>query len=303
MAVVEKLADDVFDLPANVLPVAIVGHTIATVGVNIEAQTIETIRVDIAAQTIDKIAIDIAAQTLSQLDVNIAASAVTVNVATAVGEHVDIDIAAQSLANVNVNIAAQAVTVNVKTPTGEHVDTDIVSSITLDINLTGSTITLPISVDGQTVELDVDISSQTLSTLNIDIVAQTLSDIDIDIVRQSEAVEDRKEFQEGVTDWVLSGKLSALGAGSNTYVVYFTVPSGYKYRLYNMVFSGTEKAEWWLYRSGTGIVAYFGYSGADDELMIPGDMGYVFPSGTYYIYVENRGAAPGDFIVHLRGWK
>jgi len=175
MAVVEKLAPDVFDLPANVLPVAIVGHTISTIGVNIEAQKIETIKVDIVAQTIDKIAIDIAAQSLSQVDVN---------------------------------IAAQAVTVNVKTPTGEHVDADIVSSITLDINLTGSTITLPVNIAAQAVELAVDITSQTLANVNMKINAQAVGVY----IQKEWAVKEAEEVDSTGSAIISPGVESAIAA-------------------------------------------------------------------------------------------
>jgi len=264
----EKLAPDVFDLPANVLPVAIVGHTISTIGVNIEAQKIETIKVDIVAQTIDKIAIDIAAQTLSQVDVN---------------------------------IAAQAVTVNVKTPAGEHVDADIVSSITLDINLTGSTITLPVNIAAQAITLAVDITAQTISTLNIDIAAQTLSDIDIDIVRQSDAVEDRKEFQEGITDLLISGRDPSVPGRTTRAIVEIVVPSGYKYRVYDLVLSGTKAGMWFL-TSDDVVIAYLGHNPAGGSLTISGTMAIVLAEGTWKIKVENLATQSGDFIVHGRGW-
>jgi len=211
-----------------------------------------------------------------------------------------IDIAAQSLANVNVNIAAQAVTVNVKTPAGEHVDADIVSSITLDINLTGSTITLPVNIAAQAVTLAVDITAQTISTLDIDIAAQTLSDIDIDIVKQTEAVEERKEFQEGVTDWIVDG-IVTLAAGDWGYVFVFIVPEGYKFRAYDFVLSGTQPAYWYI-KDETGAVVALGYSGRYGNLVVSGSMAHVFPPGTYWFYAHNVSAETGEFVGYIRGW-
>jgi len=256
MTVVEKLADDVFDLPANVLPVAIVGHTIATVGVNIEAQTIETIRVDIAAQTVDKIAIDIAAQTLSE---------------------------------VNVNLAAQTVTVNVATAVGEHVDTDIVSSVTL-----------PISIQSQAVTLDVDIAAQTLGNLTIDIAAQSVGNVDINFADQSDAVENRKEFQEATNALLVNGAVAGVTPGYWALVAQFTVPAGYKYRVFDVILSGTQKAKWRIVDNGTG--PSIGYRGEYQPLQHNSTMALVFTAGTWSVDVYNEGASSGDFIALLQGW-
>jgi len=114
-----------------------------TTGVDIAAQTVGNLAVDIAAQTVGNIAIDIAAQTLGQVNVNIAASAVTINVATAAGE---------------------------------HVDTDIVSSIQLDVNIAAQAVTLGVDITAQSVgNIAIDIAAQSVGNINVNLAASAIT--------------------------------------------------------------------------------------------------------------------------------
>lgn len=141
-----------------------------------------TTGIDIIAQTIPVLSIDIIAQTIPQLNVNIAASAITVDVRTAPGEHVDIDII--SSIQLNINIAASAITLNVHETGTANVS--ITSSIQLNVNLAASAITLNVHETGtanvavtSSITLNIQITG---STINVPVTTAVGQHVDTDIV-------------------------------------------------------------------------------------------------------------------------
>jgi len=199
----KTVSKDPVGYPDFTRPVSIIGYTITSLPIDIVAQTLGVVKIDIVAQTLSQLNVNIAAQAVTinvatavgehvdtdiissvQIDVNIAASAVTLNIAIvspidAVTGYVQIDIVAQSVGNLAVNIAAQAVTVNVATASIGNLAVNIAAqAVTVNVaTAVGEHVDTDII---SSVQIDVNIAASAI-TLNVDIAAQTLPQLNINI--------------------------------------------------------------------------------------------------------------------------
>ncbi len=124
-----------------------VGRKDYTLPVSILAQIIESLKVDIVSQSLSQLKVDIVAQSLPKLEVDIV-SAATLNVnISSISSGVVFNVAQSGTWIVN---AAQtgAWTINIGAPldASGNLMTSIQSSVTLNVNISGSTVTLNVNI-------------------------------------------------------------------------------------------------------------------------------------------------------------